>query len=118
MGRLRLHLDADTSNKALYQALIARDHDVTRTPTTWIAFDASDEQQLLSATAQGRCLFTFNIRDFMILTSQFPHHAGIILAAQQRWSLAQMIEALHRILSETAAEDWTGQVRWLNAWRS
>jgi hypothetical protein len=31
-----LHLDADASIKALYQALIDRGHDVTRTPNEWM----------------------------------------------------------------------------------
>ena len=52
--KLHLHLDADTSSKALHNALIERGHDVTRTPTEWMPLDASDEQQLLGATAQGR----------------------------------------------------------------
>lgn len=80
-----LHLDADTSVRALHQALLQRGHDVTRTPTNWIELVASDEQQLLGATMQGRCIFTFNIRDFTVLADQFPRHAGIVLAAQARW---------------------------------
>ena len=64
MGKkLHLHLDADTSSKALYNALLERGHDVTRTPTEWMPLDATDEQQLLGATAQGRAIFTYNIRD-------------------------------------------------------
>ena len=53
----KLHLDADASSKALQQALLNRGLDVTRTPNEWIRADASDEQQLLGATAQGRCDF-------------------------------------------------------------
>ena len=41
-----LHLDADTSIKALHQALVSRGHDVTRTPMDWMPLDASDEVQL------------------------------------------------------------------------
>lgn len=33
MSKLRLHLDADTSIKALHTALVSCGHDVTRTPT-------------------------------------------------------------------------------------
>ncbi len=36
MSKLLLHLDADTSIKALHQALASRGHDVTRTPTEWM----------------------------------------------------------------------------------
>ena len=117
MARPRLHLDADTSRRSLYRALLARGHDVTRTPTDWMARDASDEEQLLAATAQGRCLFTFNVRDFLALAQAYPHHAGIMLAFQGSWTVSELIEALDRLLSSTEAEEWRGAVRWLNDWR-
>lgn len=88
MSRPHLHLDADTSIKALHLALVSRGHDVTRTPTDWMPLDASDEAQLLGATAQGRCIFTFNIRDFLLLAERYPQHGGIILAAQSSWTLS------------------------------
>ena len=68
--------------KALLSALIERGHDVTRTPSDWITPDASDDAQLLAATAQGRCIFTFSIRDFAVLARSYPRHGGIVLAAQ------------------------------------
>jgi len=110
-------LDADASIKALQAALVARDHDVTRTPNEWMALDASDETQLSQATAQGRCIFTFNVRDFVVLARRYPRHGGIILAAQASWTLSDLIAVLNRLLSETQAENWIGQVHWLNQWR-
>ena len=115
--KLHLHLDADTSSKALHNALLERGHDVTRTPTEWMPFDANDEQQLLGATAQGRAIFTYNIRDFIVLGERYPHHAGIILARQNSWRLNELIHALDRVLRETDGEEWVGQTRWLNNWR-
>jgi hypothetical protein len=117
MAKPRLHLDADTSIRSLHQALLARGHDVTRTPADWMPLDASDEAQLLGATAHGRCLFTFNLRDFIPLAGRHPQHGGIILAAQRSMSLPALIRALDHLLRETAAEDWPGQVRWLSDWR-
>ena len=117
MAPPRLHLDADTSMKALHLALMARGHDVTRTPTAWMPRDASDTEQLLGATAQGRILFTFNAHDFPMLAQQYPQHRGLALAAQQSWSLSQLIVALDAMLTDTGAADWQGQVRWLNPWR-
>ncbi len=113
----RLHLDADTLIRSLQQALAARGHDVSRTPCDWMPADASDEDQLLGATAQGRCLFTFNIRDFTALAAIYPLHGGIILAAQRSWALPELIDALDRALTHTTADHWTGQVHWLNEWR-
>ena len=55
MAEPRLHLDADASDKTLHQALLTRGHDVTRTPNDWMALHAGDEEQLLRATARGRC---------------------------------------------------------------
>lgn len=114
----RLHLDADTSNKALFVALTVRGHDVTRTPAAWIAEDADDELQLRSATAQQRIIFTFNVRDFIGLAQQYPDHAGILFAAQDSWTLSELIMALDRMLRETDAQSWLDSVRWLNDWRS
>ena len=117
MSKPRLHLDADASIKALQAALVARGHDVTRTPNEWMARDASDETRLLQATAQGYCIFTFNVLDFVALARRYPRHSGIILAAQANWRLSDLIAALDQLLSEAEAEDWIGQVRWLNDWR-
>lgn len=117
MPRVRLHLDADASRKSLHQALTAKGHDVTRTPTDWIDRDADDERQLLAATAQGRCLFTFNIRDFMVLARAHPQHRGILLAAQQSWSMSDLVRALDQFLSRVDSGEVDGQVLWLNRWR-
>jgi hypothetical protein len=116
MPEPRLHLDADASSKALHAALVERGHDVTRTPNEWMPRDASDERQLLGATAHGRCIFTFNVRDFVVLARRFPHHGGIILAAQSSWRLSDLIAALDRLLSKTESDNWNGRVRWLNDW--
>ena len=116
MARPRLHLDADASIKALHAALTALGHDVTRTPCEWMPPDATDEAQLLGATAQGRIIFTFNVRDFGVLARRRPHHGGIILAAQSSWRLGDLAPALDRLLAETDAADWTGRVEWLNRW--
>jgi len=113
----RLHLDADTSIKALVRALQERGHDITRTPNDWMPPDADDRSQLLGATAQGRVLFTFNIRDFNLLAKKYPNHHGILLATQSNWTLAEITAALDRALSETDESDWRGQVRWLNDFR-
>ena len=113
----RLHLDADTSIKALVSALQERGHDVTRTPNDWMPADADDRSQLLGATAQGRVLFTFNVRDFMVLAKKYPKHNGILLATQSSWSSAEITAALDYALSETKETDWRGRVRWLNDFR-
>jgi hypothetical protein len=117
MGRPRLHLDADTSRKDLYSALISRGHDVTRTPASGLPSDASDEFQLLWASTQDRVLFSFNIGDFLQIARRLPEHRGILLASQQSYSLRELIALLDRVLTQIEAEHWVGQVRWLSDWK-
>lgn len=73
--------------------------------------------QLLEATARYRVVFSFNLRDFLLLAERYPHHGGIVLGAQRQWTLSGLIASLDRLLSETDAADWQGQVRWLSQWR-
>ncbi len=117
MAKLRLHLDADASRKDLYTALVSKGHDVTRTPAPGLALDASDEIQLLWASAHDRVLFTFNVGDFQQLARRIPDHRGILLASQQSFTLNELIILLDRVLAETGAGDWVGQVRCLSDWR-
>ncbi|MCX6068899.1 MAG: DUF5615 family PIN-like protein [Chloroflexi bacterium] len=114
MAKTHLHLDADTSKKSLHKPLVGRGQDVTRTPNAWMALDADDTNQLLGATAQGRVIFTFNVRGYMELAKRYPQHAGILLSAQK--PLSELLPALDRMLNETESEGWVGQVRWLNDW--
>jgi hypothetical protein len=117
MTKPKLHLDADTSRKALLDALVARGHDGTRTPQVDLPDEASDDYQLLWATAQGRIIFTNNIRDFYSMTENYPSHAGILVAPKEGYSVSQLIVLLDRLLSQTEAEDWVGMVRWLSDWK-
>lgn len=116
MTNPRLHLDMDTSRKDLYKALLDKGYDVTRTPNKDMPEDASDEIQLLWATSHQRILFTFNIKDFTILSKKHPQHAGVLLANQSTTSISQLISVLSKVLSETSREDWIGQVRWIQDW--
>ena len=117
MAKTRLHLDADASRKDLHAALVSKAHDVTRTPASRLPVDARDEFQLLWASAHDRVLFTFNIGDFLRLAGRLPEHQGILLANRQSFSVGELITLLDRVLEETEAENWVGQVRWLSDWR-
>jgi len=117
MAKPRLHLDVEPSHKDLHAALVSKGHDVSRTPARGLPLDASDEHQLLWASAHDRVLFTFNIGDFLQLARRLPEQRGILLASQQSYSLRELIALLNRALTETGAEDWVGQVRWLSDWR-
>jgi len=116
MAKPKLHLDADASQKALLEALLKRGHDVTRTPQAGLPLDADDNYQLFWATAQGRVIFTHNIRDFIHKTEKYPHHSGILLAHRSSYSLADLIRLIDRALAATSAEEWIARVRWLSDW--
>ena len=118
MTQPKLHLDMDTSRRDVYQALIKKGHDVTRTPNPEVAQDVSDEYHLLWATSHRRILFSFNVKDYMRLAKLHPYHSGILLANQKSTRPGLLILVLDRILNQTAAEDWIGQVRWINEWHS
>src|SRR4030065_2191790 len=110
MSKPRLHLDADASRKDLHAALVSKGHDITRTPASGLPLDASDEFQLLWASAHDRVLFTFNIGDFLQLARRIPEHRGILLTSQQSQSLRELIDLLDRLLTDTEAEHCVTQV--------
>ena len=116
MIKPKLHLDMDTSRRDVYQALLNKGQDVTRTPNPDVGQDASDEYQLFWATSHRRILFSFNVKDYIRLAKLHPYHGGILLANQKSTRPAQMITVLDRILNETSAEDWIGQVHWISEW--
>ena len=117
MTRPKLHLDMDTSRRDVYQALIKKGQDVTRTPNPEVSQDASDEYQLLWATSHRRILFSFNVKDYIRLAQLHPYHSGILLANQKSTRPAQIISVLDRVFYETSAEDWIGQIHWISEWR-
>jgi hypothetical protein len=51
------------------------------------------------------------------LAQSYPEHRGIILASQRKWTLSALIAALDRLLNESEAQEWIGQIRWLNDWK-
>ncbi len=118
MSRPKLHLDADASQKSLLEALLKRGHDVSRTPRPGLPLDADDDFQLLWATSQGRIIFTHNIRDFNQKTEDFLNHAGILLAHRSSYNLFDLIRLLDLGLTDSVAEEWIGQARWLSELRT
>jgi predicted nuclease of predicted toxin-antitoxin system len=74
---------------------------------------ASDEEQLAFATAEGRALLTFNIRDFAPLHEQWQaagqSHAGIIVSQQLgSRQYGWLLERLLRLLNHFTAEEMVG----------
>ncbi len=71
---------------------------------------ASDEEQLAFATAEGRAILTFNIRDFAPLHEAWlasgRRHAGIIVSQQlggRQYGL--LLQRMLRLLNRLSAEE-------------
>jgi hypothetical protein len=116
---IRLYLDEDATLRALVRALLARGLDVTN------AVDAgrtglTDEEQLAYATAEGRVLYSFNIGDYHRLHGEWAAagrvHSGIILVAQQRYSIGDQMRRLLRIHHQLSTEDLRGRLEFLARW--
>lgn len=80
----------------------------------------ADAEQLVYASAQGRALYSFNITDYNRLHYDYlvagDTHAGIILAAQQRYGVGEQMRRLLRIISTLTAEQLRDQLEFLSDW--
>ena len=69
---------------------------------------------------QGRALYSFNVAHFYRLhtayVTQGKSHAGIVLARQQRYSVAEQTRHLLRLVASKSAADMKNRVEFLSAW--
>lgn len=89
------------------------------------AYDAgligqADLRQLVYAAAGGRALYSFNVADFMELHAAHlaggQHHAGLIFAPQQRYTVGEQMRRLLRLAAMKTAEQMRDGVEFLSAW--
>ncbi|MEX1026992.1 MAG: DUF5615 family PIN-like protein [Candidatus Paceibacterota bacterium] len=116
---MRFYFDADSLERAVVSGMRARGIDATTALEVGMA-DSSDEEQLEFARADGRVLFSFNISDFQRIhtryLSQGKTHSGIILAAQQRYSVGERIGRLQKVVTTISAEDMQSRLEFLSDW--
>jgi hypothetical protein len=118
LSEIRLYFDEDAMQSGLVGALSARGVAVT-TPlparSGW-----SDDQQLTFAAENGWVLYTFNEADFCRLHGTWlareRHHAGIIIAPQQRFSIGEQLRRLLRIYELVRAEEMKDRIEFLSNW--
>ena len=92
-------------------------NDTTNSQNLYMAIELSNAQWKLGFTTglgQAPRLRSLEARDFMELAKRYPHHAGILLSEQK--PMSKLLSALDQMFGETYAEDWSGQIRWLNDW--
>jgi hypothetical protein len=80
----------------------------------------ADEEHLQVASAQGRALYSFNVRHFHQIHSAWVGagraHRGIILAQQQRYSTGEQIRRLLRLIASISAEAMRNREEFLGSW--
>jgi Domain of unknown function (DUF5615) len=117
--QIRLYLDEDAMDSDLVRALRLRDVDVMTALDLGLT-SSTDEEHLDCAIANGRALYSFNVRDFMALHADFlaagKNHSGIILGQQQRYSVGEQMRRLVRLSQLRSAESMRNRVEFLSAW--
>ncbi len=116
---IRLYFDEDTMDADVVHALRIRGVDVT-TALEQRMIRRADLEHLELATAQGRSLYSFNVGDYQRLHTDYlaqgKRHAGVILAAQQRYSVGEQMRRLLKIIARVSVEEIENQLIFLSAW--
>ncbi len=116
---IRLYFDEDSMEHDLVLALRLRDLDVL-TAREARMIRRNDEEHLNFATEQGRVVFTFNRGDFCKLHKEYlgegKHHAGIIIANQQQYSVGEEMRRILRLGATKTHADMENWIEFLSAW--
>ena len=115
---MKLYLDEDSSSRALAKALRIRGIDLLDIHDTDL-FGVPDEDQLTFAAQNQRTIFTFNVRDFVILHTQWieqgKSHSGIIVS--QQLSVGTIIQRISRLAHAKSALEMQDSLEFLSNWR-
>lgn len=113
----RLHLNEHFSHRMAVQ-LRKRGFDVTSSQECGMLTEP-DDVQLAHATANGRAILSFNIKDFVRLHKQYMtegrEHWGIILSTELPIKI--LIHRLLRLFHSVSADELKNQLRWLNEFK-
>jgi hypothetical protein len=114
-----LYFDEDTVRHALVDALRQRGVDLL-TPLDIGMNEATDDEQLEYAAAEGRALYTFNMSDFCRLHSEWladqREHAGIIVARQRQYSVGDQMRRLLKLIATRSADEMRNRLEFLSDW--
>ncbi len=114
-----LYLDEDSLRHALVRSLRVQGIDLVTTEEA-ARLHTSDEAQLAFAVAQGRVIYTSNVRDFMRLHRDWlqsgRHHAGIVVLADQQASIGAQTRAFVRLMAERSPETMQDRLEFLDNW--
>jgi predicted nuclease of predicted toxin-antitoxin system len=113
MMQIRLLLDEDV-HAVLAQALRKRGYDAVHIQELQRK-GLSDRDQLKFGISQGRCLISFNVRDFVLLHNECvtnnQDHCGILVSAHL--PVGETLRRVLVLLSTTTAEQMQNQLIFL-----
>lgn len=77
-----------------------------------------DDEQLTYATSQGRCVMSFNVRDFLLLAQEWSRagraHTGIVVTPQgSRKAMGHLLRRILHLLNQTTVDEMDNVVRFL-----
>ncbi len=105
--------------RALVFGLRARNVDVLTAAEAGM-INRSDEDHLKIASSHGRAIYTFNVADFCVLHQAWlaasHHHAGIIVAPQQRYSVGEELRRLMKLVGTVSAIGMRDRIEFLANW--
>ena len=114
-----LYFDDDSLDRALVKALRERGVDVVTSSEVGLG-GRDDDEHLAYAAEQGRVLCSYNRGDFCRLNADWlakgKSHAGIVLAAQQRYPVGERMRRLLKLIASKSAEDMKNNVEFLSHW--
>jgi hypothetical protein len=115
---IKLYLDEDTISRALIRALRTRGVDLLTAQEAG-KITTPDREQLEYAISQGRTVFTFNTRDFVMLHTEYMtsnnEHAGIIVSDQIQVGL--LMRRLLKLIDAIPAAEMHNRLEFLSNWR-
>lgn len=121
MARVRFYIDEDAMRAAFIRALRQAGLDVT-TVAEANQLGRTDAEQLAWAAAQGRVLYTFNVKDFSLLHRQWlmqeKSHAGIVAAPRQQYAIGEQRQGLIALAQSLPAEAMVNQLVYLGRFLS
>ena len=117
--RIKLYLDEDAMDRDLAEALRQRGVNVLTALEAGM-IERPDKEHLKLAASEARVLYSFNVGDFAALHLDFltngKHHAGIILARQQRFSLGEQMRRLLHLIATLTDKEIQDKIEFLGSW--
>ncbi len=115
----RLYFDEDTMRHSLVRALRARGVDVL-TALDAKMIERTDADHLAYASGQGRVLCSSNAGDYYRLHTELlamgKSHAGMILIAQQHYTVGEQMRRILGMMAVRSATDMRDRIEFLSAW--